>query len=101
MTHLRGLWEQLMDWQGPSSAREAGCPSAREQGQGSASAITLGGLAGSWLSMHRVRRVPRKLRWLLLTRGAICHEGAMPLLVGNPEETESVLVVRVQWGDEE
>lgn len=90
-----------VDWQGPSRAREAGCPSAREQGQGSASAITLGGPAGSWLSMHRVRRVPRKLRWLLLTRGALCRERTMPLLVGNPKETESVFVVRVQRRDEE
>ena len=31
--------------------------------------------------------------------GAISREGAVPLLVGNPKQSESVLVVRVQRGD--
>lgn len=38
-----------MGWKGSSSLGEAGCPSAREQGQDSESAVSLGGPAGSWL----------------------------------------------------
>lgn len=41
------------------------------------------------------------LSWLPLTSGAISHEGAMPLLIGNPKQSKSVLVVRVQWGHNE
>lgn len=41
------------------------------------------------------------LRWLPLTGGAVGCKGAMPLLVGNPKQSESVLVVRVQRGDDD
>lgn len=35
----------------------------------------------------------------ILTSSAIGHKGAIPLLIGNPKESESVLVIRVQGGD--
>lgn len=85
---------------GPSSAGEAGCPSAWEQGQDLESAISLGGPAGSWLraSVWNAGRGHVGLSWLPLTSGAISREGAMPLLIGNSKQSKSVLVVRVQWG---
>lgn len=91
-----------MGWKGPSSTGEAGYPSAWEWGQDSEPAISLGGPSwflaegkgvegweGSWGSLGK----------LPLTCGAIGCEGAVPLLVGNPEQSEPVLVVRVQGGD--
>lgn len=91
-----------MGWKGPSRTGEAGSPSAWEWGQDSESAITLGGptwflaevkcgegLEGS----HGGHRLSP------LTSGPIGCEGAMTLLVGNPKQSESVLVVRVQRGD--
>lgn len=47
----------------------------------------------------RLGGVTRGLRWLPLTSAAISREGAVPLLVGNAKQSESVRVVRVQRGD--
>lgn len=38
---------------------------------------------------------------VILTSSAISHKGAISLLIGNPKESESVLVIRVQGGDDD
>lgn len=90
-----------MGWKGPSCAGKAGCPLAWEQGQGVGISHFAGRLSCFLAEGERaeIKKRTQELRWQPLTGSAIGSEGPIPLLIGNPKQSESVLVIGLQWGD--